>query len=155
MWAVENFDEYVSVPKLFKVTTDHIALCGLFKIKKSAGRPARWVLRLQPNQTEVSYRRGTLNSIADHLSRFPLDGGNAPLNLMLGDALIPLLTIDVVSAQKSDPFYSWLMRILKGPSDNPDYRTRIPTYVIKNSILCRSVSGWARIIFVSDPSKYS
>lgn len=81
-------------------------------MKNKASRLARWVLRLRPYKMDVVYRRGTLNSIVDHLSIYPLDGGAAPLNLMLRAAVLPMPKIDVGAAQRGDSFCTGLSRIL-------------------------------------------
>lgn len=148
VWAVETFDAYVGAQKPVTVITDHNALCGLLKMKNPTDQPARWVLRLRPYKMEVTYRRGTLTSMADHLSRYPLDNGIAPINLMLCAALIPLLTIDIVSAQRNDPFCSNLLKILEGPSNSPIYRSRILTYGMKDRVLSRMVHRPGKVLFL-------
>ena len=57
----------------FDVITDHKALESIFNNPRS--RPSacieRWMMRLQPFNFKVSYRKGTSNE-ADYLSRHPV-----------------------------------------------------------------------------------
>ncbi|TDG38457.1 hypothetical protein AWZ03_015121 [Drosophila navojoa] len=56
----------------FDVVTDHLALKWLNSIESLTGRIARWRLELQKYQFDIRYRRGSINVVADALSRQPL-----------------------------------------------------------------------------------
>ncbi len=68
VWAVRKFKPYLEGYH-FKAITDHVALRWLMKLHEPSGRLARWVMELQQYDFEVKYRKGTLNRVADALSR--------------------------------------------------------------------------------------
>lgn len=55
----------------FTVITDHQSLKWLQRLEATSGRLARLLFELQQYDFDVKYRRGTLNSVADALSRQP------------------------------------------------------------------------------------
>ena len=53
----------------FIVKSDHMALKFIRNVKEPVGRLARWMLELQQYDFEVQYKKGTLQVVADALSR--------------------------------------------------------------------------------------
>ena len=68
VWAAKLFYPYLS-GRRFTVITDHAALKWLMEIKDPTGRLARWSIYLQSLDMEIQYRKGSLNTNADALSR--------------------------------------------------------------------------------------
>ena len=62
VWALDQFRTMI-LGKTFLLETDHTALRQLLTTKDPLGRIARWVLKLQEYDMEVSYRN------ADYMSR--------------------------------------------------------------------------------------
>jgi len=84
----------------FAVVTDHQSLRWLQKLEEPSGRLGRWPFELQQYDFEVRYRKGSLNRVADALSRQP----------------------ETCSAI-SDPKCGWHRRILMGVKNRPaDFR---------------------------------
>ena len=79
IWSVEKLHHYVGGNKQFTVITDHNALVGLMTMKNPRGRLARWVLALRPYRILIRYRPGVDNTMADHLSRYPVRTVNETL----------------------------------------------------------------------------
>lgn len=72
VWATRKFKPYLEGYNFIAVT-DHVALRWLMKLHEPSGRLARWVMELQQYNFEIRYRKGTLNRVADALSRQPVE----------------------------------------------------------------------------------
>jgi len=85
----------------FTVITDHQSLQWLQRLEPS-GRLGKWLFELQQYDFEIKYRKGTLNQVADALSRQPKVCATRQIHC------------------------SWYHRITTGlrdrPADFPDYR---------------------------------
>ena len=57
-----------------KVFTDHQDLRWVFTLDDPTGRLSRWALRLQDLDSEIKYKKGRGNVIADRISRLPAYG---------------------------------------------------------------------------------
>ena len=68
VWATEHFRHYL-IGRKFRLITDHSALTSLLKMKEAEGKYARWIMRLQEYQFDITYRPGWMNQNADALSR--------------------------------------------------------------------------------------
>ena len=70
VWATDHFREYLfGTP--FTLITDHEPLKWLMQTNKTTGKLARWSLLLQEYDMKVVHKRGSLNTNADCLSRYP------------------------------------------------------------------------------------
>lgn len=71
VWGIEKMRPYLEGYH-FTILTDHQCLKWLQSIKSPAGRLARWAMYLQQYDFTIKYRKGSLNRLADALSRDPL-----------------------------------------------------------------------------------
>lgn len=73
VWGIEHFRLFL-LGTAFDVYTDHKALEAIFNNPRSKppARIERWMLRLQPYNFHVIYKKGTANE-ADYLSRHPVN----------------------------------------------------------------------------------
>ena len=77
--SVKHFDAYL-LTHPFSLETDHRALMFLNDAKQNNGRLARWALLLQQFTFNIKYKKGSLHTNADALSRLP---GNDPDGISL------------------------------------------------------------------------
>ena len=73
VYALEKFKPYILGSKIV-IYTDHAALKYLFSKKEAKPRLIRWVLLLQEFDLEIRDKKGSKNSVADHLSRLHISG---------------------------------------------------------------------------------
>lgn len=73
VWAVQMLRPYFE-HEHFELFTDHQALKWILTSSDSAGRLARWRLRLLEHDFTVEYKKGIKNQIADAISRLPTYG---------------------------------------------------------------------------------
>ena len=73
VYALEKFRPYILGSKIV-IYTDHAALKYLFSKKEAKPRLIRWVLLLQEFGLEIKDKKGSENSMADHLSRLHVSG---------------------------------------------------------------------------------
>lgn len=70
VWAVSAFHHYLFSSSMeFLVVSDHRPLMFLMNLKNTSSRLYRWKLTLMEYQFRVVHRKGTLNKVADALSR--------------------------------------------------------------------------------------
>lgn len=72
VWACKYFRPYLFGRK-FTIYTDHRPLVWLFKLKEPNSKLIRWRLKLEEFNYDVVYRKGQTNTIADALSRIPVN----------------------------------------------------------------------------------
>ena len=72
VWACKYFRPYLFGRK-FYIYTDHRPLMWLFNLKEPNSKLVRWRLRLEEYDYQIIYKKGSLNTNADALSRIQLN----------------------------------------------------------------------------------
>ena len=101
--AVKIFYSYLYGRK-FQVLTDHRSLQWLMSIKEPTGKLARWALRLQEFDIDISYRPGKANQNADCLSRIPIPDEGNQTSPEETAPIIFLMTKDFLAEQAKDKY---------------------------------------------------
>lgn len=69
VWSTKYFRPYLYGSKKFIIRTDHKPLAWLMSLKDPNSKLMRWKIKLDEYNFEIEYKKGTLNSNADALSR--------------------------------------------------------------------------------------
>ncbi|GFW36836.1 retrovirus-related Pol polyprotein from transposon 412 [Trichonephila clavipes] len=106
----------------FKVFTDHKPLAGFLSNKNPSSKILRWKLALEEFNYDIHYIRGSLNSVADHLSRCINN-----ITIALPDSK------DLIKMQHEDPVLSPIIQKI----DQNDVGPQVSNYFINGEgLLC-------------------
>ncbi|GFS71996.1 retrovirus-related Pol polyprotein from transposon 17.6 [Trichonephila clavipes] len=106
----------------FKVFTDHKPLAGFLSNKNPSSKILRWKLALEEFNYDIHYIRGSLNSVADHLSRYISN-----ITIALPDSK------DLINMQREDSVLSTIIQKI----DQNDVSPQISNYFINGEgLLC-------------------
>ena len=96
VWGIEHFRLFL-LGSEFDVYTDHKALESIFNNPRSKppARIERWMLRLQPYNFHVIYKKGTVNE-ADYLSRHPVTTPRSTMEEKIADNYVNYLVNHIV-----------------------------------------------------------
>ena len=118
IWALEKFREYL-LGKRFILQTDNAALTFLYNHPKQMGKIGRWVLKLSEYNFELQHINGTLNTIADALSRlYNEEYTEESINNLTE---IPASFISIARHQKEDPFCRGIVQNVKIGQDEDNF----------------------------------
>ncbi|GFW66894.1 transposon Tf2-6 polyprotein [Trichonephila clavipes] len=133
IYTALNFFRPFLLGRKFKVFTDHKPLAGFLSNKNPFSKILRWKLALEEFNYDIHYIRGSLNSVADHLSRcinnitIALPGSKDLIKMQREDSVLSIIIQKIdqndVSPQVSNYFINGeglLCHLSKRPSrDHP------------------------------------
>ncbi|XP_074300626.1 uncharacterized protein LOC141631917 [Silene latifolia] len=108
VFALEKFRPYILGAKVI-IFTDHAALRHLVNKKESKPRLMRWVLLLSEFDVELKDKKGTTNTVADHLSRIVQEKSQEVLESPI-QASFPDDTLLALSS--IEPWYAHIVNVL-------------------------------------------
>ncbi|GFV68897.1 retrovirus-related Pol polyprotein from transposon 17.6 [Trichonephila clavipes] len=119
----KTIDEHFELlGRKFKVFTDHKPLAGFLSNKNPSSKILRWKLALEEFNYDIHYIRGSLNSVADHLSRYINN-----ITIALPDSK------DLINMQHEDSVLSTIIQKI----DQKDVSPQISNYFInREGLLC-------------------
>ena len=110
VYALEKFRSYL-VGSHIIIYSDHAALRYLLNKKDAKPRLIRWILLLQEFDLEIRDKKGSENSVADHLSRLRWNGehdNNIPIDdTMPGEQLYSLIAYAAQSFRPNSAQLPW------------------------------------------------
>lgn len=121
IFGIEQFRGYVE-GSTFTVITDHSALVWLHNLSNPAGKLARWALKLSQYDFKVIHRKGSLNVVADALSRA------VPIT---SDSDISVFDVSTIKPDK------WYTDMVAKVTANPNL---YPSFCVKENILYKHIS---------------
>ncbi|GFY23360.1 retrovirus-related Pol polyprotein from transposon 297 [Trichonephila clavipes] len=118
VWALNKFRTYLgSLP--IKVITDHAALTHLTTGKNLSSRIIRWALKLAEFNIEWEHRAGTQNTVANVLSRNPIESIiGEKVNCAIIRDLVLSSRDQLIEEQRTDPELGHIYRYLENPEDS-------------------------------------
>lgn len=112
------------------IYTDHKPLSWLLSLKEPKGRLARWLTELLQYDLEFSYLPGSTNSVADFLSRFPIQNPSVCSAIDDDTLLQPIKMKEIRVAQSRDRFCIGIKaKLRRSDNSKPKY------FIIKNGIV--------------------
>ncbi|GFS82616.1 retrovirus-related Pol polyprotein from transposon 17.6 [Trichonephila clavipes] len=122
IYTALNFFRPFLLGRKFKVFTDHKPLAGFLSNKNPSSKILRWKLALEEFNYDIHYIRGSLNSVADHLSRYINN-----ITIALPDSK------DLINMQREDSVLSTIIQKI----DQNDISPQISNYFINvEGLLC-------------------
>lgn len=122
IFGIEKFRSYIEGTK-FTVETDHASLIYLRNLSNPSGRLTRWAVKLAQYDFVIKHRKGSLNVVADALSR----------------SVAEISVVDVSSFRPD----SWYKSMLKKVLDNPE---AYPSFRVDNDVLYKHILSRNRIV---------
>ncbi|GFV80753.1 retrovirus-related Pol polyprotein from transposon 412 [Trichonephila clavipes] len=122
IYTALNFFRPFLLGRKFKVFTDHKHLAGFLSNKNPSSKILHWKLALEEFNYDIHYIRGSLNSVADHLSRCINN-----ITIALPDSK------DLIKMQHEDPVLSPIIQKI----DQNDVSLQVSNYFINGEgLLC-------------------
>lgn len=132
LFSLEKFRSYVQGTR-FTVETDHASLLWLTKISNPTGRLARWAIRLSQFSFDIVHRKGSLNVVADALSR----------------SISETAVLDLSTLNPDKWYISMLIKVKENPEKYPSYRVEkniLYKHIFNNHAIMSNVTDWKIVV---------
>lgn len=142
IFGIEHFRSYIEGTS-FTVITDHAALVWLHSLSNPAGKLARWALKLSQFDFKVIHRKGSLNVVADALSRAVPELSN-DFNYET-----EISVLDVSTLQFDKWYTDMVFKVSKSPNLYPTFcviDNLLYKHIINNHGIQSNLNEWKLII---------
>ncbi len=145
VWGCNQFDMYIRHSK-FTIYTDHSALQWLNRNKNTHGKLGRWAISLGRYNYDIIHRKGTMNVVADCLSRNmeePEPNLNETVAALLDveyadeDFVFAVDGVDIKKEQASDEFCKEIIRGLNGEEVEKKFKKDLKSFELSDGMLYR------------------
>ncbi|KAE9548285.1 hypothetical protein FO519_008502 [Halicephalobus sp. NKZ332] len=143
--ALQHFRHYVINNGYTTIITDSTNACSLMKRPANEGRMGRFQVALFPYKLIFKHRAGKLNTVCDHLSRYPEPGAGETISFTeLRSGRKPYITLQEIKEEQTKQ-YPWLFDIIlfnvgwpTDPKAKKELEKETQYYLIKQGIIYRS-----------------
>lgn len=137
VFGMDKFRQYLEHSE-FLLETDNQALSWLLAHPRQLGKIGRWVVKISSFKFRTQHLRGSLNVVADTLSRMYSEPNDDPEEILPVSSLLlqfPLAFTDVAAHQLCDVELGPILRELLNGGTHPPY------FLTKGALCCRPQRG--------------
>lgn len=136
LFSIDKFRAYIEGVK-FTVITDNYSLLWLNNLKNPSGKLVRWAVKLRQHSFDLIHRKGTLNVVADALSRITYED----------DKLAVIYDVDV---DRIDPWFDNLRsEIIKDPDKFSQWKVEndfVYKHIPARMVMYTNIPEWKLLV---------
>ena len=138
LFCIDKFKQYIEGVR-FNVITDNYSLLWLNNLKNPSGKLVRWAVKLRQHSFDLIHRKGSLNVVADALSRNPCGKPK--------DEVAVLYDLDI---DRIDPWYDNMReKILKEPEKYSQWKVEnnfVYKHIPSKMLMTTNIPEWKLLV---------